>query len=514
MRSNPRRPAPVSDDWESAAARFAGAITKSSPESCLEGAAWDESAQREWVAAISSRYRDQLRAENSERIREDHNRGLREWAATLLAPVEVDRRDSRVGRKREPAAPWPLDEQWDPSKHPRRNAPPNRGWFVSTGGGGTLGSALDPSNPAHWYLPSDDKGQWLGAPGESVFRLKTPVDVNGKLVRDIEFKHKLPVLDKFVLPGKTVTVVLTGERRIDVQNAKNAWARLNPGRELPNSATFHHDLLNATVETVTIDGKRVKVVVGKMQLIPTKANQVVFHQGSASVARKFYEGAGIDASVIAKLAKEQALLGDSGHIVSRAIKRIKPGRISKRLLPFIGRSILRALPLIGTGLAIIEFTDNVEAHGLGGAIVRATPVLGDLISAHDLGSDLAQQIRAEAAASLEQAEREINEPVRQAWDEADAQMASAYQRLSPHIKVTNRPVSPGAALVDPQEIVDALMVYRTQMQHANYQRIRNAPGYNFKAEAARYEHELRERLERASQRNGPALPSPSASPVF
>ena len=260
--------------------------------------------------------------------------------------------------------------------------------------------AANPSDPSRWYLPSDAKGEWLGAKGQSTFRLKTPVDVNGKLVHDIQFTNGVPVLDNFALPGNTATIVLTGDHTTDLRHAEEAWRNLNPGKKLPENATFHHDLLHATEHTVTIDGKKTKVLVGKMQLVPKDINRAVFHEGSASVAKKYYRGLGVDVGSVARLAKEEArLAGKSRTIVSRALGKIKPGKIAKGIVPLVGRSIVRAIPIVGSGLAILEFADNVEAHGIGGAVARATPVLGDLIAASDLGSELAKQIRDDADAA-------------------------------------------------------------------------------------------------------------------
>lgn len=113
---------------------------------------------------------------------------------------------------------------------------------------------------------------------------------------------------------------------------------------------------------------------------------------------------------------------------------------------------MRALPIIGTGLAILEFADNVEAHGVAGAVARATPVLGDLISAHDLGTDLAQQIVNDANAAADANVREINARVNEAWRKANEQTLAAFRQLSPQIRVTNeRPYGQGG-LVDPHEI--------------------------------------------------------------
>ena len=146
---------------------------------------------------------------------------------------------------------------YDPSKHPRTGTAPNRGYFAATGGAAGRGSAtgggpqtvfaaphgsggsgkrIDVSpGSSQWHLPSDDKGTWLGEKGKSTFRLKTPEKVNGKLVRDIEYHQGVPILDKFALPGRTATIVLTGDHDTDIRHAEEAWKRLNPGRVLPKN---------------------------------------------------------------------------------------------------------------------------------------------------------------------------------------------------------------------------------------------------------------------------------------
>lgn len=310
------------------------------------------------------------------------------------------------------------------------------------------------------------------------------------------------MLDKFALPGKTATIILTGDRNADIRNAEIAWKKLNPGKELPKNATFHHDLFHLVEETVEIDGKKTKVLVGKMQLIPTKVNGIVFHQGSASVAKHFYNGLDIDVASVKKLAKDEAsLAAKGGKIVAKAARKIVPGKIAKAVLPFVGRKVVRAIPLIGTGLAIVEFADNVEAHGIGGAVVRATPLLGDLVSAYDLGSDLARQITDEANAAVDANTAALNAPVTKAWKKASEQTIEAFQELAPQIQVTN--VYGPNGLVDPEEVATALKIYRTRMQQANLLKSENAPGFDFDSAATDAKRDFKERLTKAAQKDEP-----------
>jgi hypothetical protein len=313
------------------------------------------------------------------------------------------------------------------------------------------------------------------------------------------------VLDEFVLPGKTATIVLTGNHGDDLRHAAEVWQKLNPGMKIPADATFHHDLLNATEHIVKINGKQTKVLVGRMQLVPSAINAAVFHQGSASVARKYYQALGVDLAEVTKLAKKEVeLVGSSRSIVKRALKKIKPGTIAKGLIPLVGRSFIRLIPIAGTGLALAEFASNAEAHGVDGAVARAIPVLGDLISAHDFGSDLATQIRNDADARASSHSRILNAPSRLAWDEANRQTIAAFNELAPQIKVTNTRMSDGGGeLLDLPEIAGALQEYRHLMQNTIFKRNVGLKTIDFNQEAARHKQRLRDRLEHASQKNAP-----------
>jgi hypothetical protein len=497
-------------------------------------------AQLEWLALVSPKHADELRKLKSAEDKARRDRELLVWAAGISHEAESKLR--KVLREeadaREAQAQWDgystSIEEWNEADHPRQPKGTSTGgeWAPKGGGGaggqaaGTGGQAktsgkaaqgvasttVSQSDPSRWYLPSDAKGQWVGAKGDSAFRLHTPIKANGEIVREIEFTKGVPVLDKYALPGNTATIILTGDHKTDLYHAEQAWRKLNPGKNLPPNSTFHHDLLHATEQTVTINGKKTKVLVGKMQLVPKDVNKAVFHEGTASVAKKYYRALGADISAVARLAKEDArLAGNSLTIVSRALPKIKPGKIAKGIAPLVGRSIVRAIPIIGSGLAIFEFADNAEAHGIGGAVARATPVLGELISAHDLGSDLAKQIRDEADAAARHGLSELNKPSREAWEQADAQTIAAFQELAPQIQVTNVPESEdGGRLVDADEIAAALRAYREDMQGANLSRNSRIKGFDYNAAAAYHKQQLRKRLERASQKNRPAQRGPMA----
>lgn len=361
------------------------------------------------------------------------------------------------------------------------------------------GLSAEQSDPSRWYLPSDDKGTWSGKKGDSTLKLKTPIKAGNKTVREITYSNGLPILDDFELPGNTTHVVLTGDRNADIRNATEAWHKNNPGKPLPPGATFHHDLRNVVEETVEIDGKKTKVLVGKMQLVPTEIHRTVFHEGSASAAAKIYRGLNIDIDAVKRFAKEEiSRIGQRSSLLGRAVRRIKPGSLPKSLAPFIGRNVRRVIPLIGPGLAILDFAENAEAHGVAGAIARATPLLGDLIAAHDLGTALAKQITDEANAKVEKAYQDANEPVADAWEKAGHQTVEAFNDLADEIEVTNDIDTNGR--VDAQEIADALDAYRQEMQGINHAHSEGGSQRDFDDAASRAKKVLRERLINACQK--------------
>jgi hypothetical protein len=63
----------------------------------------------------------------------------------------------------------------------------------------------------------------------------------------------------------------------------------------------------------------------------------------------------------------------------------------------------KAIPIIGGAITLIFFKEDAEAHGVGGALIRATPLLGDLVGAYDLGSELAAEITESADENLKAA---------------------------------------------------------------------------------------------------------------
>ena len=101
--------------------------------------------------------------------------------------------------------------------------------------------------------------------------------------------------------------------------------------------------------------------------------------------------------------KEASLAGKKDTIVARAAKKNQNWGSSRRASGTRGRPraslVLSRLGQHGTGNSL-NFRRAVEAHGVGGgAAARAVPAPGDPIAPpHDLGSELAKQIRDDASA--------------------------------------------------------------------------------------------------------------------
>ena len=105
----------------------------------------------------------------------------------------------------------------------------------------------------------------------------------------------------------------------------------------------------------------------------------------------------------------------------------------------------------------------------------------------------------------------IRRRAKRGWEQADEQTIAAYNDLAPQIQVTNPPRSGnGAGLVDPHAIAAGLREYREAMQNANFKRNVGTKGFDFDAASAHNKQQLRWRLERASQRRGPAPRGPMA----
>src|SRR5205085_1453973 len=103
----------------------------------------------------------------------------------------------------------------------------------------------------------------------------------------------------------------------------------------------------------------------------------------------------------------------------------------------------------------------------------------DLISAHDLGSDLAKQIVDDANAAADAHLRALNAPVKEAWEKANEQTIAAFHELAAQIQVTNVRQSAKDSLVDPHQVAEALRIFRDEMGSANYLRASRGKGFNY-----------------------------------
>lgn len=528
-------------------------------------AALVERRQLEFLSQFSSQHAESLcrqRLADSDTSRE---RRLLNWCAQFSSASES--RQSKLLETESPAnRAAPAGEQfaralresrsWDASKHPRGGYPENRGWWSPAEGGGSGKSeallrdldktGLDPSwndlgdpdaeasrhrggellavgpygakgksiekgkPPAevtfspkdHAYLPSEKKGHWSGKKGESDFILKEPIDSAFGKVDRIEFKGGFPVLDKFKSSGEAPTIVVTGNPAIDQANARKMWQQVNPGAKIPENVIFHHDALHVTETLAKTDGKQMRVVVGKMFPIPPEIHAAVHHEGSAAIVRKFYKSIGADMADVTKFAGNQA---EKASFVLDAKKAIVGGQLPDTLKPHAGRRrIAKAIPIIGTGLKILTFAQDVQADGLPMAIASATPVLGDLIAAHQVGSEIAQWIVDTAKAKSITKQQEMDLQVFKARQKADEQTIAAFQELAPQIDVTNIP-SEGRDLVDSGEVAEALAAYRAWMQIANLHKEVETKNFDYEKVAAEAKRRLKERLIHASQKNGPTM---------
>lgn len=313
------------------------------------------------------------------------------------------------------------------------------------------------------------------------------------------------------MPGESPAIILTGDYDVDRANAEGVWKRLNKKDVIPDGATFHHDVLHVTETVVEIDGKPTKVLVGRMHLIPEEVYKAVSHQGSLSVGRRYYKDLGVDIKALKDVARAEA---KAGKLAARAAKKIVPGEIPKGLQKHLGRpKRFKIIPILGTTIKIVSFVDDLQADGLGKATLGATPVLGDLMAAYDLGSEIADEIRNRAEAKHNEFRTRADAAVDKSWEDATKQTIAAYDELAPYIEVTNDPGENGP--VDPEKVAEALAIYRSRMQGANLLKAERAKNFNFEATAGQVKRDLKDRLIKASQKDpARAYESPSYVPVL
>ncbi len=279
---------------------------------------------------------------------------------------------------------------------------------------GTLLLAAAPSG----RLPKSE-GRWLGADGNSIWELTEPIELDdGTKITQVPFRNGMPVFDKW--SKGDVYIAITGDHEFDKQEAKRVWKETKGGTISPDY-TFHHDGLTAQ----PIKYRNHEVLIGRMQLVPTRLNEIS-HIGSASVARRLFAQ---NRELGKQLAAEISSLKNKGPL----------GKVATRLKSLVkaGKKAGRFLPIVGGVLVILDFADNAEAHGVGGALLRSTPLLGDIVTVYDMGSELADEIRSRAAASAEEAQARANENVHHAHAAATALTIREFKRLSRSVRVTN-----------------------------------------------------------------------------
>jgi hypothetical protein len=313
------------------------------------------------------------------------------------------------------------------------------------------------------------------------------------MVKSIPFTSGVPILDEFAI-GKSPTIIITGDRKADLANARELWKKLNPNLKLPRDGRLHHNLLRITEETVTIDGKQFKVLVGQMQMIPEKIHRLIAHQGSASIGRRYYRQLGTSLDVVKKLAREQIRAG-GGRIVARALKRLTGNRVPEWAKKLMGRKVLRFIPLLGAPLTLLQFSKDAEAHGVGGAAVRAIPVLGDVIGLVDTFDEIRQETETDTANLLKVSDEAANAPVHAAHELARASTLQVFQELADDIEVTND-------YLDAENISEAVKLYYEAMQRAYLFKFATKD-FDFKKATAKAKDALKNALIKESKRNTP-----------
>jgi hypothetical protein len=284
-------------------------------------------------------------------------------------------------------------------------------------------------------VPKSD-GRWQGAPGNGIWKPNKPIILNdGTKITEVRYRDGMPVFDKW--SKGEVKIAITGNHKFDRAQAIRAW-HAHGGGALTEDFVFHHDGL--MTETIKYKGKN--VLVGRMQLVPADLNRRLPHIGAASMARRIFDS---NIELAKHLANEvnQLALKDKGPLM----------KVGKRFKSVLAKGIKKAgrlVPIVGGVLVILDFAENVEVHGIGGALLRSTPLLGDIVTIYDVGRDLAQSIKNEAAESVKENLSEVNENARNAHVAAAAMTVRAFEKLSKQLRVSN-PYFEAQSLKEPLE---------------------------------------------------------------
>jgi predicted nucleic acid-binding Zn-ribbon protein len=310
----------------------------------------------------------------------------------------------------------------------------------------------------------------------------------------------MPVFDKW--SKGEVTIALTGQHGFDRTEAIKAWTA-NGGGSF-KGYVFHHDGL--VLSKITFKGTELPV--GRMQLVPEQLNKLA-HVGSASQAK----GMIVDEARARDLVREVNELSIRNQGPLRKIA----GRFMSKLPKVAKRIVRTAIPVIGGLLVIIDFSENAEAHGVGGAIIRGVPLLGDVVNVYDVASDLATAIEEEADESVRGNQERANQATREATKAAATLTVEEFDKLSKQIRITN-PYFEAGSLQEPLEALyndmHTLILLQREGKNIAYpddatsEQKQTESAFNMKLRMARerFEREVRQRIERP----GPRPQRPSA----
>jgi hypothetical protein len=345
-----------------------------------------------------------------------------------------------------------------------------------------------PRSKGHWKNPA--------AAGNSDWILDEPVKLeDGRVVTSVRYDNKLPVLDDFS-HGKDVYIAISGDDKFDRAEALVKWKRDNPGMRVPEGYTFHHDLRD--VERITLaDGST--VLYGRMQLVPSDLNAVP-HVGSASFARRFGKVEGVsDADRVATARKiNSELLSGTGGVAEarKAAAKIAKGGKAVRTVMKVGR---RMIPIVGGMITLITFKQDAEAHGIAGATLRATPLLGDFLAAYDVGNQMAQNIIANTDKSQGRtalAYKVANQHAESGAAMAQRQTADAFNRIAQKVKVAVPYIDEDTV----NRLESAMRAYNGRVYQINSQLLMHKlPPGQYEGLLQQAEDDLRNEVERAVQ---------------
>lgn len=283
--------------------------------------------------------------------------------------------------------------------------------------------------------PASGSGTWDG----NVWKPSQPIKIpNGPTVKQIPFKNGMPDFTQWSKFNSEI--VFTGDSVADKAAAIAKWNEANPLKPLPADYVWHHDP-HSLQKFKLADGTI--VVKGNLQLVPEPLNRIG-HVGGNAVARGIRDAQGIAADEYTKLAK-------AANEGTEALTRVKGGLA--KALSTVGKIGKAGLPVVGGILFVFNFEQDVKAHGMAGAVARATPLLGDVMTAYDLGSALADEIVSTALAAEAAEDQVRNGATDFARLAARAAMSNAMNRMLTTVRV------PNPSILDQNAIRDAFQAF-------------------------------------------------------